>query len=111
MVVPMSETVVRLRDNFMPGDSNHVGSIFGGKILSWMERAAKCCATHFTRNPHMVTIGIDKFNFKRAIFPTDLLELQAMVTYHTKHTVHIETIVHLIRDGEKLYSHQVTLKP
>lgn len=68
-----------------------------GSILGWMERAAKCCAVHFTNNSDMVTIGIDRLDFKQAIFPTDLLELQARVTYHATHSVQVEVTVEIIR--------------
>jgi len=110
----IDDTTVRLRESFMPGDVNHVGSIFGGSILSWMERAAKCCAVHFTNNNEMVTIGIDRLDFKQAIFPTDLLELRARVTYHAKNSVQVEVSVEIIRpivkgptlcEENRIYSH------
>jgi len=78
---------------------------FGGEIMRWMERAAKTCASHFTRNDNMVTIGLDRFNFKQAIYPTDLLELVGHVTYHTNHLVMVDTRVKLIRDEESIHSH------
>ena len=103
--VHIRDTVIQLRDNFLPGAVNHVGSIFGGEILTWMERAAKTCATHFTRNANMVTIGLDRLAFKEAIFPTDLLELEGQVTYHTNHEVMVDIFVKLIRDQESIFSH------
>eukprot|EP00658_Telonema_sp_P-2_P066852 TRINITY_DN55818_c0_g1_i1.p1 TRINITY_DN55818_c0_g1~~TRINITY_DN55818_c0_g1_i1.p1 ORF type:complete len:311 (+),score=43.82 TRINITY_DN55818_c0_g1_i1:81-935(+) len=77
--VPMRETAIRLRKTFMPQDVNHLGSVFGGQLMLWMERSASFCARNFTRNPHMrgaalVQSGHLSDRFDRAACPSHLCD-------------------------------------
>jgi acyl-CoA hydrolase len=91
--ITMQESTIRLRKNFLPRNLNGIGSIFGGDLLEWMEGAAILCASNFTRNPHVVTIAMDRILFKTAISVDHVLELTARVIYCRKHTVQVETVV------------------
>ena len=58
--VKSSDTTITLRKNFLPRALNAAGTIFGGDLLEWMDSAATACASHFTRNPHMITIAMER---------------------------------------------------
>lgn len=46
----------------MPGDTNKHGTIFGGKILAWIDIAAAMCAEKHCHKP-VVTAHIDDIDF------------------------------------------------
>lgn len=90
----MQESTIRLCKNFLPRNLNGIGTIFGGDLLEWMEKAAVMCASNFTRNPNVVTIAMDRVFFKTPISVDHVLELSARVIYTRKHTLQVETLVH-----------------
>lgn len=57
-----SESAVEMREMVMPGDTNKHGTIFGGKIMSWMDIAAAMCAERHCNNP-VVTAHISHIDF------------------------------------------------
>ena len=89
----MQESTIRLCKNFLPRNLNGIGTIFGGDLLEWMEKAAVLCASNFTRNPNVVTIAMDRVFFKTPISVDHVLELSARVVYCRKHTLQVETLV------------------
>ena len=93
------ETAVRVRRIFMPRNLNVLGTIFGGDILLWMDRVATYTARLFTRNPHMVTLAMNRIYFKRPIFATDLVEMTARVVYVRRFTLEVEIEVTLQGPG------------
>ena len=46
----------------MPGDTNKHGTIFGGKIMAWIDIAAAMCAERHCQKP-VVTAHIDDIDF------------------------------------------------
>lgn len=57
-----SESAVVMREMVMPGDANKHGTIFGGKIMSWLDIAAAMCAERHCNNP-VVTAHISDIDF------------------------------------------------
>ncbi len=101
-----AETVVRVRRIFMPRNMNVLGTIFGGDILLWMDRVATYTARLFTRNPHMVTLAMNRIYFKQPIFATDLVEMTARVVYVRRFTLEVEIEVSLQGPGrDEVSSH------
>ncbi len=90
----MEESTIRVCKNFLPRNLNGMGSIFGGDLLEWMEKAAVMCASKFTRNSNVVTIAMDRVFFKTAISVAHVLELAARVVYCRRHTLQVEVVVH-----------------
>ena len=91
------QTVVQMRRHFMPRHNNLLGTVFGGDILLWLDRVATYTARLFTRNPHMVTLAMDRIFFRAPIRPTDWVELTARVTYVRRFTLEVEIQVVLQR--------------
>lgn len=90
----MEESTIRVCKNFLPRNLNGIGTIFGGDLLEWMEKAAVMCASKFTRNSNVVTIAMDQVFFKTAISVAHVLELAARVVYSRSHTLQVEVVVH-----------------
>jgi acyl-CoA thioesterase YciA len=70
------EPILRLMPG--PGDINANGHIFGGWVLSQMDRAAGIIARHRSGGP-VATIAIDKMEFIEPIHLRDLISVYAEV--------------------------------
>ena len=57
-----SESEIQMREMVMPGDTNEHGTIFGGKIMSWIDIACAMVATKHSGHP-VVTVHIDDIDF------------------------------------------------
>jgi acyl-CoA thioesterase YciA len=63
-----------IRQVMMPRDTNAVGTIFGGVILSMIDLAAATHA-HLYHPGKLVTVAFDEVEFKHAVFVGDLVSL------------------------------------
>lgn len=77
--VKKSEPLV-LVEMVFPNATNHYGTMFGGKVLDLMDRAAFLAATRFTEQS-IVTASMERIDFFRPIKNGHLVELQAKVVY------------------------------
>lgn len=57
-----SQSEVVMRELVMPQDTNPRDTIFGGKIMSWMDMAAAMCAERHCEKP-VVTVHISDIDF------------------------------------------------
>ena len=82
-------TRISLFEVVFPSQVNHLGTLFGGIALQWMDRAAWICATRFTRKT-MVTIASDEIVFKQPVRQGAMVELIASVAEVGRTSVRIE---------------------
>jgi acyl-CoA hydrolase len=61
-----------------PTDTNHLGTIFGGTLVAWMDKTAAFAAIRRARST-VVTASIDSIDFKVPIKQGDIVELVARV--------------------------------
>src|SRR3954462_1465733 len=64
----------------MPGDANNMGHVFGGVIMSMMDKCAAISAFRHCRAP-VVTASIDRVDFREPILVGDLVVMKASVNY------------------------------
>ena len=64
----------------MPGDVNNLGHVFGGVLLSMIDRAAAVTAMRHARQP-CVTVAIDKVDFKEPIYAGEFVTCTARVNF------------------------------
>ncbi|HVA57945.1 MAG: acyl-CoA thioesterase [Gemmatimonadaceae bacterium] len=64
----------------MPQDANNMGNVFGGVVLSMMDKTAAIAAFRHCRMP-VVTASIDRVDFREPIHLGDLLVMKASVNY------------------------------
>jgi acyl-CoA hydrolase len=64
----------------MPQDANNMGHIFGGVILSMMDKTAAIAAFRHCRQS-VVTASIDRVDFREPIHLGDLVVMKASVNY------------------------------
>ena len=75
-----SESQIMMREMVMPGDTNPHGTIFGGKIMSWIDIAAAMCAERHCENP-VVTVHIDDIDFISPIKVGQHVVIKASINY------------------------------
>jgi len=64
----------------MPNQVNNHGNVFGGVLLSMVDRAAGVSAMRHSGRP-CVTVSIDRVDFKEPIFTGELVTCRARVNY------------------------------
>lgn len=62
----------------MPGDTNHLGTAFGGRIVQWIDICAAIAAQRHAGGV-VVTASIDSLEFKKPIRQGDVVTLKAKV--------------------------------
>jgi len=66
----------------MPNDLNSIGTLFGGKMISWMDIAASKAARRFLRDSEAVggvTKAIDKVVFTEPVYGGEWVNFEATV--------------------------------
>ncbi len=75
---PAAPREVRLWEIVFPDHANHLGTLFGGQALAWMDKAAFLAATRFSRRT-VVTARSEQIDFHVAVRQGQLVELVATV--------------------------------
>src|SRR3954468_14228626 len=79
-VKPVHESQHETSELMMPGDANNQGHVFGGVILSMMDKCAAIAAFRHSRL-NVVTASIDRVDFREPIHLGDLVVMKASVNY------------------------------
>ena len=64
----------------MPHHVNNLGNVFGGVVLSMVDRAAAVAAMRHAGRP-CVTVSIDRVDFRESIYSGELVTCSAQVNY------------------------------
>lgn len=91
-------------DVVMPNDTTHHGTIFGGKLLEIMDKAAYICGSSFSRES-VVTAAIDVVRFKAPIKMGHIVRIHARVVYtgRTSLDVKVDAYGEDPLTGERVY--------
>jgi acyl-CoA hydrolase len=63
----------------LPADTNHLGTLYGGSLLAWMDSAAGIAGVRRAGTRTVVTAAVDELTFRVAIREGELVELIAEV--------------------------------
>jgi len=98
-----SETV--MSELMMPQHANIMGNVFGGVILSLVDRVAAVCAIRHSRR-QCVTVSVDKVDFREPIHVGELLTAYARLNFagHTSMEVGVKIIAENVQTGEKRHT-------
>ena len=77
---PVKDSEVIVTYIVQPPDINSVGTIFGGRVMEWMDLAAAACATRYARRV-CVTASMDALHFISPIHLGEIVMLKAQVNY------------------------------
>jgi len=90
-----SQTV--LTDIILPPQTNHHGTIFGGEVMSYIDRVAVICATRHAHRP-VVTASFDSMDFISPLKVGECIILTAILRWVGKSSMEVQVIV----EGEDL---------
>ncbi len=76
-VLPMP-TEARLQEIVFPDHANHLGTLFGGTALAWMDKAAFIAASRYARRT-VVTARSEQVDFRLPIRQGQLVDITATV--------------------------------
>ncbi|HJL97466.1 MAG: hypothetical protein HOL22_04080 [Euryarchaeota archaeon] len=82
---PYSKEPATLIEHVFPGDTNAYDTLFGGKLLSIMDKAGGIACAKFAHR-EFVTISIDALTFIAPARQGDLLEVTGKVVFTSSHT-------------------------
>ena len=74
------ESASEITELMMPGQVNNLGHVFGGVVLSMVDRAAAVTAMRHARQP-CVTVSINRVDFKEPIYSGEGVTCSARVHY------------------------------
>ncbi|MDV6377297.1 acyl-CoA thioesterase [Sporosarcina sp. GW1-11] len=78
----------------LPPDTNHIHSIFGGKVLAYIDEIAAICAMKHAGTRAAVTASIDSVDFVSPALLGDVIELEAIVTSVGRTSMEVFVSVH-----------------
>lgn len=91
---PMSESRTIQSKLVLPPDTNHIQSIFGGKVLSYIDEIAAISAMKHAGTRAAVTASIDSVDFVSPALLGDVIELEAIVTSVGRTSMEVFISVH-----------------
>lgn len=95
-------TEARWFEIVFPGETNHYGTLFGGRALALMDKAAFVAASRFARRS-VVTASSERVDFRVPVRQGQLVELCARViaTGKTSLTVEVDLIAEDLTSGAR----------
>ena len=75
-----ADSVSIVSELMMPHQVNNLGHVFGGELLSMVDRAAAVAAMRHARCP-TVTVSIDRVDFREPIYTGELVTCTARVNF------------------------------
>lgn len=67
---------VDITHRVVPSDANHLGTLFGGRLLEWMDEAAEIAAARYARRV-VVTVAMEQVAFIQPVHVGDLVRIEA----------------------------------
>lgn len=92
----------------MPGDMNHYGFLFGGKMLMWTDEVAWVAVSNDFPKQNFVTVGMSEVRFKKSVHPKSVLRFSCERTHigRTSVTYHVDVFCRPIdEESEELVFH------
>ena len=86
----------------LPGDLNQYGSLFGGRLLSWVDEAAWIAASAEFPHCQFVTIAMDKVEFRHGVGDGTILRISCTMSRKGKTSVTYEVSVADAKDSSGL---------
>tara|TARA_A100001515_G_scaffold22592_2_gene17335 strand:+ start:7577 stop:8005 length:429 start_codon:yes stop_codon:yes gene_type:complete len=74
----------------MTRDVGFNGNLFGGLMLSWLDEAAVAYACQVAETPRMVTVSIEKVQFRKPVRPGQIIKIYGEVKRLNNSSLDIE---------------------
>jgi acyl-CoA hydrolase len=104
------ESEAVLTELMMPHHANLMGNVFGGHILSLVDRVAAVAAIRHSQRP-CVTVSVDKVDFKEPIRVGELVTAFARVNFagRTSMEIGVKVMAENVLTGEKRHTNSCYL--
>lgn len=76
---PARDGETRICEFVFPSDTNHLGTLYGGTLMAWMDKAAGVAGLRRAGSTGVVTAAVDGLAFRVPIHHGELVELVARV--------------------------------
>lgn len=88
------QSLTILTNLVLPGESNHLNSLFGGELLARMDRAAAIAANRHSQKT-VVTVSVHHVTFKKTVPVGSILSIEAKVShaFRTSMEVYVEAFI------------------
>ena len=96
---PHSLEPIKIIEEVFPQDTNSYGTLFGGRLMSLMDKAAGIVCSKFAHR-EFVTISIDTLKFLRPARQGDLIEITAKVVFTSTHSAACRVIAERINKSD-----------
>lgn len=105
-----SQSVTVNTEVVMPNDTNHVGNLFGGKLMQWVDITAAIAAQRHSSRV-VVTASINHVSFDNPIKQNSIVTLEAKVSraFNTSMEVIVDVYVENTVTGEKTKCNEAIL--
>ena len=105
-----ADSVAVVSELMMPHQVNNLGHVFGGELLSMVDRAAAVSAMRHAGRP-VVTVSIDRVDFKQPIYTGELVTCTAKVNFvgRTSMEVGVRVEAENLLSGEKRHTNTCLL--
>ncbi|SMO32763.1 acyl-CoA thioesterase [Melghirimyces algeriensis] len=100
--VPVKQSRTIRTSLVLPPDTNHHGTIFGGKVMAYIDEVAAIASMRHSRSP-VVTASIDSVDFLSPVKEGDIINVEAFVTWtgRTSMEVYVKVMSEKGPGGEK----------
>lgn len=85
---PPRQSVVEMTQQVLPGDTNAHGTVFGGKVMQWIDIAGAVCAMRHAREM-VVTASFDRVDFHAPAKVGHVMVLKAQVNFTGKTSLEV----------------------
>lgn len=98
---PVRDSVSEYSELTLPNDANSLGTLFGGKLMQYVDLAGSLAAARHARSP-IVTASVDYMTFLRPVKIGQLVVLKSSVNrvFRTSMEVGVKVWVEDLRNGE-----------
>lgn len=101
----MGEPYIAIQVIMMPRDTNPLGSIFGGVILSYIDQAGSIGARREVQMaggglPYLVTVAMNRVEFKQPVHVGDVVRFITRLVKMGRTSITVNVAVEAERDGE-----------
>tara|TARA_Y100001968_G_C18920026_1_gene509335 strand:+ start:99 stop:569 length:471 start_codon:yes stop_codon:yes gene_type:complete len=94
----VKDSYVIMHELILPNDTNNLDTVFGGKVMQYMDLCAAMSAYKFARTA-VVTASVDRLDFLAPARVGDMLILKSSVNY--SHNTSMEIGVHIDAENVK----------
>ena len=84
----VSSSQVTMTQLVLPGDTNSLGTVFGGMVMSWIDIAGAIAAQRHS-NKDVVTASIDELHFVAPVFKGWVVNLKASINFVSRTSMEV----------------------